>query len=34
MNDELIMTLMTHMKDASKPERELIKLYVEALAEN
>lgn len=31
MNDELIMTLMTHMKDASKPERELIKLYVEAL---
>lgn len=31
MNDELIMTLMTHMRDASKPERELIKLYVEAL---
>ena len=31
MNDELIMTLMTHMKDASKPERKLIKLYVEAL---
>lgn len=31
MNDELIMTLMTHMRDASKPELELIKLYVEAL---
>lgn len=31
MNEALITTLITHMHDASKPEREMIKLYVEAL---